>query len=551
MKILIVALNSKFIHSALAPRYLQAEVPHAEVMERTVNENTDLILEDILCRKPTLLAFSVYIWNAETVLTLCKKVKELLPDTLILLGGPEVSYNPADTLARYGADYVISGEGEIPFRMLCEQIEKGTEGKIPGVSHGNVTASPYIGTGTPKSPYSEEYLKTLKNRIAYFESSRGCPYSCAYCLSGRCEGMRFFDMDYVKDNLVKLANSGTNTVKFVDRTFNADKRRALEILEFIAENSGKAFPRRVCFHFELSGDLLDGETLELIKNSPPGLFQFEIGIQSFNENTIKAIHRKTDSALLKERIRQLVATDKAHIHTDLIAGLPHEDLESFKNSFDEAYALGADMLQLGFLKILHGTEMKKKAAEYGIKYSPLPPYEVTETAAITGEELKKLKITESAVDKLHNSGKFRRVLSLCTPLYERSYDAFFDMGSVIGELRGLDEITDRLYLYLREKFPQIAEELRDAFVCDRLATNPARGMPPSLCRSDSRLALIKKRLNADKATAEIPHVRRAVAILYHADKAVYADYSQKNRRGEYELKYVDITLGIYTAIRRK
>ena len=549
MDIVILALNSKYIHSSLAPWYLQSAIADLDadslVMEHTINESTEDILTDILAHKPKILALSVYIWNVNLAYRLAEQVKEFLPGTKIVFGGPEVGYNPTEVLQRSTAvDYVIGGEGEVPFFVLCAHLLFGVVCDFKGIS-GRVAgeicaAEPYIGTGTPKSPYTDAYFQALGGRIAYFESSRGCPYSCAYCLSGRCEGMRFFDMVYVKENLVRLAASGSKTVKFVDRTFNADRRRALEILSFIAEESGRSFPRDVCFHFELSGDLLDDETIEFLKTVPVGLFQFEIGIQSFYPDTIRAIRRKTDSGTLQHLIKQLVAIGNAHIHTDLIAGLPYEGYEDFKDSFDAAYALGADMLQLGFLKILHGTELEQSAEEYGLCFSSEPPYEVYETPWLSQADFQNLKMVESAVDRLHNSGRFRRTLALCIPKFPRALDFFYEVGKEIEGTRGLDDLTDTLYAYLSRIFPDGADVLRDAMVSDRLATNSSKTLPRSLYRSDPLLLTVRKRLNGDPVTAQQPQVRRSIALLYHSRKAVYVDYTEKNHRGEYTLNFMSL-----------
>ncbi len=537
MDVLILALNSKYIHSCLAPWYLKAEVPTAEVLEHTVNEDIDDVFADIVSKAPKLLAISVYIWNITYTDELICKVKTALPDTVVVLGGPEVSYNARDVLKlNPNVDYVICGEGEEPFAALCKYVLEGASCNLSGISYGDTIALPYIGIGTPKSPYSDEYFQSLKGRIAYFESSRGCPYSCAYCLSGRCEGMRFFDMGYVKENLIKLANGGTKTIKFVDRTFNADRKRAIDIFKFLIDSSGCLFPSDVCFHFELSGDLIDDQTIAVLKLAPSGLFQFEIGIQSFCNKTIAAIHRKTENETLKLRIKQLIELGKAHIHTDLIAGLPYENYECFVNSFNEAYALNADMLQLGFLKILHGTELEDKAKEYGFEYSDKPPYEVYKTPWMTKGDFEKLKTTESAVERLHNSGRFRRTIKLCLPYFSSAYDFFFECGKEIKDIRTLDDMTDALYVFLSSKFSQISEKIRDAMVCDRLATNSSRGLPSSLYRQDSRLKEIKKQLQ----TTEKLHVRRNMAILYSRNVAVYADYEKKNHHGEYPIEFIKL-----------
>ena len=547
MDVLILALNSKYIHSSLAPWYLRSAIDDITedclVLEHTINERIEVVLADILAHKPKILAISVYIWNVKMAYALAEQVKEHLPQTNIVFGGPEVGYNPAEVLEKSAAvDFIISGEGEQPFSALCEHLLLGKAFLPLGISYclenENHIAEPYIGTGTPKNPYTDAYFRALNGRIAYFESSRGCPYSCAYCLSGRCEGMRFFDMKYVHENLLKLAASGTKTIKFVDRTFNADRRRAYEILSFIMAEQGISFPKDVCFHFELSGDLLDDETLKLLEAAPPGLFQFEIGIQSFCTETIRAIHRKTDSEILKQRILQLVKMGNAHIHTDLIAGLPYEDYETFKDSFDAAYALGADMLQLGFLKVLHGTEVEQRAGEYGLRFSAEPPYEVYETPWLSCEDFAQLKLVEAAVDRLHNSGRFRRTLALCIPKFPRAFHFFLDAGNAICRQRSLDDLTDCFYAFLCERLPNMTEMIRDAMVCDRLATNSSKALPRSLYRADPKLLAVRKRLNADARTAEQPQVRRSIVLLYHSRKAVFADYIQENHRGEYPLGFL-------------
>ena len=539
--VLILALNSKYIHSSLAPWYLKSAVSDLDlnirVEEHTVNEDIGTVLSDILEFSPEVLAISVYIWNVEYTYKLIEKVKAELPLVKIVLGGPEVSYNPREVLEKCNAEYVICGEGERPFFALCEHLFFGKVLYSAGISYRKsnefFVSQPYIGSGTPKSPYTDDYFAALNGRIAYFESSRGCPYSCAYCLSGRKEGIRFFDLDYVKDNIIKLANSGANTIKFVDRTFNADRSRAAEIWSFIISESGVSFPSDVCFHFELSGDLIDDTTIELLKSAPKGLFQYEIGIQSFCAKTIECIHRVTDSDKLKNKIKQLVSMENAHIHTDLIAGLPHEGYESFIDSFNEAYSLGADMLQLGFLKILHGTELEEKAKEYGLKFSLTPPYEVYETPWLSSIEMAELKKVDKALDRLHNSGRFRRTLSLCIEKYNSPFDLFYEVGKEISEAKGLDYFTDRFYDFLCDRFPECKEAFRDTLVCDRLATNSSKALPKSLFREDPFLAKARKFIASAK-----PDLRKSIAILYHSRKVVFAEYDKKNHRGEYPLVFL-------------
>lgn len=325
--VVILALNSGYVHSALAPWYLKAaagDLPLSlEVIEHTVNESVRTVVEDIVKRSPRLLAISVYIWNVQVVRDLAALIKKRLPDIVLAVGGPEVSYNSADVLkCTPEIDYVICGEGETPFRQLCGALITGAECRFRRCLSSR---RPYRFRQNLMPEKARRSVRIQTNIClrcvadqAYFESSRGCPYACAYCLSGRCDGLRFFDTDYVYENLLRLANSGAKVIKFVDRTFNADRKRAYALFSFLIDAYGKTIPRGVCFHFELSGDLLDDETVALLSAAPRGLFQFEIGIQSFHPETIRAIRRATDSRVLKRRIRQLASAGRAHIHVDLI-----------------------------------------------------------------------------------------------------------------------------------------------------------------------------------------------------------------------------------------
>ncbi len=420
----ICVLNSKYIHSSLAPWCLSAGVDtycgpeiFAEVVEGTINERLEDVAQRILALNPQVIGFSCYIWNISATKELIRLVKSRLPGAVVALGGPEVSYCAEKLLdGEPEVQYVLSGEGEKPFALLLNAISRGeTPENIPGVCYRRdgqaVTVPPCTPEDDPPSPYTSKYLSALKGRIAYLETSRGCPYSCAFCLSGRCGSARFFDLDRAKKELLLLARSGAKTVKLVDRTFNANRRRAIELFRFIIENYGTAIPAGVCFHFEIAGDLLDEETLSLLAQAPVGAMQLEIGLQSFNPKTLAAINRKTDVERLKENIRRLIANSNMHIHIDLIAGLPYEDFASFTESFNTAYSLGPNMLQLGFLKLLYGAPMRENPAEFPCRYNGQPPYEVTQTPWLSEEELLRLHHTEDALERLYNSGRFRRTLS--------------------------------------------------------------------------------------------------------------------------------------------
>ena len=376
MKTVISMLNSKYIHSSLAPWYLYSGVRafcdknvSAKVIECTVNEKTEKIISRLTAEKADVYAFCCYIWNIDCVKKIAEEIKNQT-GAKIIFGGPEVSYNADEILDNNSfVDFVLSGEGDDSFASLCNKIaENGDLSSVNGLcfrqNGKNIISAPVVSSEEPLSPYCEEYFSSLGGRIAYIEASRGCPFSCAFCLSGRCGGLVLFDIERVKKEILLLAKSGTQTVKFIDRTFNSKTDRADEIISFIIENHGKEIPRNVCFHFEIDGATLKDSTLSLLKKAPAGLFQLEIGLQSFNPDTLRAVHRNPDTSKLENTIRELVASGNIHIHADLIAGLPYENLESFKESFNRLYELRPHMLQLGFLKLLHGSELREKSNDF-------------------------------------------------------------------------------------------------------------------------------------------------------------------------------------------
>ena len=370
MKVVIACLNSKYIHASLAPWCLAAGVEAFSensfevcVLESTINKDVGCFADQIIKQRPFAVALSCYIWNITKTLELCEIIKSEI-NVPIILGGPEVSYRAKNVLESYPfVDYILSGEGEESFPLLIDTIvNNGDLSRVDGLSYrscnGVASVPEKVCVGTPPSPYSDRYFENLKGRITYFETSRGCPYRCAFCLSGRCSPLRFFDMGYVKESIIKLANSGTKTVKFVDRTFNANAARANEIISFIVENYKNDIPEGVCFHFEIAGDIITEDTFSLLEKAPKGLFQLEIGMQTFNEETLKTINRKTNTDKLIKNIQRLISFNNMHIHIDLIAGLTGEDIKSFERSFNIGYSFRAHMLQMGLLKLLYGADMR-------------------------------------------------------------------------------------------------------------------------------------------------------------------------------------------------
>ena len=539
MKVIISCLNSKYVHASLSPWCLLAGVREfsentydISVAESTINGDITDFADKIINEKPDVVSFSTYIWNLTKTVELCRIIKEKI-QCKIVLGGPEVAYRQADVLRKYDfIDFVLSGEGEWTFPDFLDNIN-GDLSSVSGLTYresGEIVTIPEKEyTDTPPSPFTDESFKNLNGRISYIETSRGCPYRCAFCLSGRCSPLRFFDLEQVKGDILRLANSGTQTVKFVDRTFNANADRANEILLFIKENYGTEIPRNVCFHFEIAGDILRESTLGILSSMPKGAVQLEIGMQSFNEETLRIINRKTDTKKLIRNIKKLISFDNMHIHIDLIAGLTGENLESFKNSFNIGYSLNAHMLQMGFLKLLYGADMRENSEKYPCTFVDEPPYEVTSTPWLSTEEIRMLKNCEDAVDRLYNSGRFLYTLKyLIDDVKITPFDVFNEFGNAVdGNKMPLSEYARKLCLFFEDKCDK--EILREKILCDLLCSSSSVQIPDILKRKDAMYKKIKKHFieNVDKNIK--------IAILYSSNQVFAVNQSQqKNLRNRYE-----------------
>ena len=455
MKIILTTLNSKFIHTSLSIRYLKSYCQNIpmEIMEFTINQNLDYIVGELYKKRPNIVGFSTYIWNREETFRICESLKIIDPNILIVLGGPEVSFDGDEILENFPfIDFIIYGEGEVSFKQFLETIlnDERDFHNINGLIYRNgekVIVNPprelLQDLDSIPSPY-KNLEDDFENKIVYYESSRGCPFNCQFCLSSTIKGVRYFNIQRVKEDLEILINGNVGQVKFVDRTFNANKKFAMEIMEFIMEKD----PKNMNFHFEVTAHLLDREMLDFIKKAKEGLFQFEIGVQSTNSKTLEAIGRTTDLDKLKQITKEIKSNKNIHQHLDLIAGLPYEDYNSFKNSFNEVYEIKPEKIQLGFLKLLKGSGLRKNSNKYGIKFLDKPPYEVLKTNWIRYAEILKLKGIEDLVEKYYNEGYFTHSLEYIIKNHYKSPFDFFEDFLIYWESKDYHTIShsrNRLY----------------------------------------------------------------------------------------------------------
>lgn len=478
-RVLLAGINARYTHSNPALYYLRNGVPAGcgdiSVAEFTISERPEKILSEIACINPDILALSVYIWNADCVKKILKEIKVLLPGVKIVLGGPEVSYSADEWLSAFSEiDCIITGEGERAFGELV------ASGELPA---GRVIAGKNPRFSEISFPYNRGDMERLKGRYIYYESSRGCPFRCSYCLSSVNGGsVDYRGVDQVKEELSLLAEFNLPLVKFIDRTFNLKKAHYMPVWEFIVQRfSGSG----TCFHFEIFPELLDEEDIEFLAKVPSGLFQFEMGIQSVNSAALSAIDRHGEWTSAERNIRRLAAPGNIHLHTDLIAGLPYEGIDSFRDSFNSVYSLGAAHLQCGFLKVLPGTPLKGMEKEYNLEYNPLPPYEITATKWLGRGDLLKLKVISELVDLFHNSERFveteRFMLSLCSDpfaMYE-SMSRYFKKDEDAAH-RGWEYIAQMLITLVTELRPDMIDCLNDTLRWDWCSSMKHHHLPAIL-----------------------------------------------------------------------
>ncbi len=487
MKTILASLNSKYVHSNLAIRYIKAFSTNYKIdlFEATINENIMDIAFKIFNKKPDIVGFSCYIWNIEHTLKVCSTLKKLDKNIKIILGGPEVTYDPYQYIQKYDyIDYVLAGEGEISFSLLLKHID----GKI---DIGTIEGVYYREGGSPKGrepvviepldilefPYKD--INDLPDKIVYYEASRGCPFGCKYCLSSVLRGVRFFSIERVKSNLEFFIENNVPLVKFVDRTFNANKKFAMEIWKFLIDNK-----KNTVFHFEIAADILDDEVIELLNTAPKGLFQFEIGVQSTNVDVLKNINRVMNFEKVKNNVQKILKGDNIHCHLDLIAGLPGQDIKCFKNSFNDCMEIMPDVLQLGFLKILKGSPMEREAKKYNMKWCDYAPYQILSTSTMPASDIIQLIEIEKVFEDFYNSHIFERTMYYVLENLCDKFTFFFELK---------EYLKDREYfsrnLNLRDKFKILNEFLseeynedviRDILMLDYLTNTKKPNLPEFL-----------------------------------------------------------------------
>ena len=533
MKILLAAVNAKYIHSNLAVYSLKAYAkdPAVEIGEYTINQQKDDILMDIYKRKPDILCLSCYIWNLDYIEEIVLEIGKLRPDMPIWLGGPEVSYDAKEVLRRLPCvKGVMKGEGEKTFKEICQiyrkEYEKNikdlsteSEGKICGNQLENVDNSwkksgnvdkqlkgvlgitfriekavpelhaskndEFIDTpwrsimDLSEVPFVYNHMEDFEHKIIYYETSRGCPFSCSYCLSSVDKRLRFRDIELVKKELQFFLDHKVPQVKFVDRTFNCKHDHSITIWKYIMEHDNGI----TNFHFEIAADILNEEELELLEQMRPGLVQLEIGVQSTNPKTIKEIHRVMDFEKVSRIVRRIQDKGNVHEHLDLIAGLPYEDVESFAHSFDDVYALKPEQLQLGFLKVLKGSFMQEHQEEYGIVHKAHPPYEVLYTKWISYEDVLRLKGIEEMVEVYYNSRQFTNTMEELEKEYDSAF-AMYDRLAAYYEENGYNAVQHKrsaryeiLLNYIRQYHKEKEDLFREALTYDYYLRENAKSRP--------------------------------------------------------------------------
>ena len=493
-KIVLTTLNAKFIHSSLALRSLKmfsSDISkNLHLLEFTINNDADFIVSKLFKEKADVIAFSCYIWNIETTLYIINTLKKISPETKIVVGGPEVSYNAEDILLENSIDIIVRGEGEVPFRELVGYFQGQKElSEIKGVSYKKgrtiIENESGVTVELKEIPFVyENDLEDLENRIIYYEASRGCPFRCSYCLSSASNEVRNLEIDRVFSDLDFFLQNKVKQVKFIDRTFNWNKENCLEIWKYLIKKDNGV----TNFHFEICAELLEESHLDMLRQAREGIFQFEIGVQSTNEETLKFIERRTNTKKLFERIEEIKSLKNIHLHLDLIAGLPREDYKSFSNSFNDVYNLKPEQLQLGFLKLLKGSKVREESKKGSLVYREKAPYEILYTDVLSYSDILELKSIENMVDTFYNSRKFIFTCEYIVSKFETPFEFYQKLGQYWEENKYdyCQHTKSKLYCILYDFFQKMKkgeeeiaeiEELKNILKFDMFYSDVMKSTP--------------------------------------------------------------------------
>ena len=580
LRLTLTGLASQYIHMPLAPFCLKKAVDEGcpdivtTICDLNINDTQEDLLARVMATVPDVLGVSLYIWNRECAARLIRRVKALRPETIVIVGGPEATFSVEETFREMPIDYLLRGAGEESLPALLRVIlEGGDASAVPGCGFrteaGLCTSLPAPAPAPRSDLYDDAWHAALNGRMAYVETSRGCPFQCAFCLSGNKEApdarhVQFMPVDEALALLIRIGNSGADTIKLIDRTFNCHKARTMALLRGLIVAKQRGDIGEVCYHFEVAADLFDDEALDLLATAPAGLFQMEAGLQSFHAPTLDACDRHTDMDRLTDRIRRIIAPNNVHLHIDLIAGLPEEDFATFGRSFDQAFALKPHQLQLGFLKFIHGSRLRME--DWGARFAPDPPYEVLSTPWLTYAELRRLHDAAEAVERIHNSGRFAlaEALALETGILRselaptsdsdcsqspsaayhraapgdgpiRAFDLYLLLGERMAARQGrwsLDNLTRLVYdTFLSLGVNEAA--LQDAMILDRLATDNTGYLPPFLQGDPAALKAAARAWRENHP--EHKHPRVALLSDHRAAVAVWTKKHPVTERGEVEI----------------
>ena len=553
MKILLTAINAKYIHSNPAVYSLAAYANHnltaeekekcqVEIAEYTINHRTEAIIADIYKKKPDVLAFSCYIWNWDHVQEVMTELHKLLPQIPIFLGGPEVSFTSEEILKQYPfLTGIMIGEGEETFLELCRAFLEGHNANlIPGIS-----GEPRGLVNINDIPFFYDDMAAFEHRIVYYESSRGCPYRCSYCLSSIDKTVRLRDLQLVKKELQFFLDLKVPQVKFIDRTFNCNRDHACEVWQYIYENDNGI----TNFHFEISADILTDRELSILQKMRPGLVQLEIGVQSTNPETIKEINRVMNVEKLREVVTRIHSFKNIHQHLDLIAGLPYEDFVTFQKSFNEVYSMKPEQLQLGFLKVLKGAKMWEKAADYGIVYTEKPPYEVLFTNWITYDEILKLKQVEEMVEMYYNSNQFTYTLAILEQEFETPFKLYESLADYYVEKGYAFQNPARGYRYqilldfCMEKAPEKVDMYRelltfDIYLREKMKTRPTFAKSQDSLKDISREIYQREEETRELLPAYSEYNSKQLSKMTHLEEFEYLVWNQSGCKKLTEKQYI-------------